>query len=146
MNIVETIRKDTESFQDRIAIVDGESRVSYAEMFRLVYKVGNELQDKGVLPTQRVALLCGDSIDYIVLSLAILSIDAVVVPVSVSLSKEEIDRLLARIKVNHLVFADDVYSAENAEPFFPNKIHEKRFSICRLETNDDRQDLHSYLT
>ncbi len=103
MNIVDVIKSETEKLQEKIAVIDGNEQISYDELFAAVDKVADELKTYGIQPAQRIALLCEDSIDYIIISLAVLSLPAVIVPVSMSLSIYEVDDILERIDVNALL-------------------------------------------
>ena len=96
MNIVDVIKSETKKLQKKTAVIDGNKQISYCELFAAVEKLAAELKACGIQPAQRVALLCEDSIDYIIVSLAVLSLPAVIVPISTSLSICEVDDILER--------------------------------------------------
>lgn len=103
VNIVEVIRRETEAVREHTAIADGSIEVSYAQLLAAVQQVAARLTMQGVNPLDRVAFLCEDCADYVVGSLAILQIGAVVVPVSPSLMGAELDSLLDRLDVHYLL-------------------------------------------
>lgn len=127
MNIVETIKKETVNFLNKDALIEGENQISYGDLLATVESVASELKASGVQPAQRVAFLCEDSIDYVIVSLAILSVPAVIVPISPSLSWDEIDAVLDKIDVNFFLFDRAVYSREGARPAFSGGIRQKEF-------------------
>jgi long-chain acyl-CoA synthetase len=118
VNIFETIKKETAGYGDKIAVIEDNQIISYRELLDASENMASRLKNKGIKPGDRIALLCNDSIDYIIISLAILAAKAAVVPVSSSLSWDETDAVLNRIDVNFLIFDKPSYSAAGAAPFF----------------------------
>lgn len=115
-NIVEVIRRETAPVQGNTAIVDGTIGVSYGALSESVEAVARALARTGVKPLDRVAFLGEDSADYIIGSLAILQVGAVVVPVSPSQMGDELDSVLNRMDV-HFLLADTAVGRElNGEP------------------------------
>jgi len=88
-----------------------------------------ELKDRGIRPAHRVAFLCSDSIDYIIVSLAVLSLRAVIVPVSASLSLDELEPVIERIDINFLIFDKAVYFRKNSNQIFSGSSLEKDFFL-----------------
>jgi len=74
MNIVTTIKNETSGCLGKAAVIDGDRKFSYDDLFAAVDCAAAELSDQGIRHAHRVAFLCGDSIDYIVVSLAVLSL------------------------------------------------------------------------
>lgn len=140
MNIVDVIREETTNYQRKTAVIDGGSRISYAELFAGVDELADELRKCGVQPAQRVALLCSDSIYYIVVSLAVLSLRAVIVPVSLFLSRTEVSAILERIDINFLIFEKEVYFQNNALRIFSRSIDDKEFFLHRCLAREEFPD------
>ena len=103
MNIFETIKEGTEIHRHRIAVVEGQDRITYQELIAAAEQVAESLSGKGVSRFHRVGLLCDDSIDYIVASLAILSLSAAIVPISSEQTAEEIRTVIDRIDLDYTV-------------------------------------------
>jgi len=99
VNIVDVIRRETGAVHGNVAIVDGAIELSYGRLLDAVDGVVAALKQQGVQPLDRVAFLCEDCADYIIGSLAILQLGAVVVPVSPSLMGDELAELLERMDV-----------------------------------------------
>jgi len=115
MNIVQVIAKETKNHLNCAAVIDGKKLITYAQLLEAVDKRSAELKKLGVVRFSRVALLCNDSIDYIVISLAVLSLYAVIVPVPFGSAQDEVDTLLKNIKVNFLIFEQNSYPGKNAQ-------------------------------
>ncbi|MDO9464308.1 MAG: class I adenylate-forming enzyme family protein [bacterium] len=129
MNIVDVIKSETKKLQKKIAVIDGNKQVSYGELFASVEKLTDELKSYGVQPAQRVALLCEDSIDYIIISLAVLSLPAVIVPVSTSLSMYEVDDILEKIDVNALLSNKERCIKHGSLRIFSDCVCERKFFL-----------------
>jgi len=105
-NIAEVIALENKTRHEQTALVDGQIEVTYGELLAAVDRDRKTLSENGIRRFDRAALFCDDSIDYVGLSLAVLSTGAVLVPVSPSLSAHEVDAVLDRIDVAWLVYDD----------------------------------------
>jgi long-chain acyl-CoA synthetase len=137
MNIYLTIRRETERFRDRTAVIEGEIRVSYGQLFSAVDMVAAGLKTEGVGPCDRVGILCADSIDYITTSLAVLSLSAVVVPVAPEQSASEIDAILDRINVQYLVSEKGTCDRADARPLPSAGFTTKTFCIRKRTAQEE---------
>ena len=109
-NIAQTIRREAAPHAGNTAVAEGPRAVTYAELFAACDDAARELRSCGVVPLQRVGLLCRDGIEYVAVSLAVLEIGAVIVPLSPSLTEDEVADAIARIDVEWLLFETDLYS------------------------------------
>jgi acyl-CoA synthetase (AMP-forming)/AMP-acid ligase II len=78
------------------AIVDGERRVTYADLRELVTDAARSLIAAGVAPGDRVAIWAPNSIEWIVAALGITTAGAVLVPVNTRFKGSEAAYILAR--------------------------------------------------
>lgn len=102
-NIARTIFLETTSLADKIALVEGAHTLTYGRLAEVVAVLAQELEERGVRPLDRVAFLCPDSIDYVILSLAILACDAAIIPISPGLMSDERAALPERMDVHHIL-------------------------------------------
>ena len=114
MNIVEIIRSETRDRVAKPALIEKDRTLSYADLLAAVDQTAEALKTAGIHPGQRVAFLCEDSVDYIIGSLAVLALPAVVVPISPSLMEHEVDAILDRIDVHGLLFDRSIRSRPGA--------------------------------
>lgn len=103
-NIVDVIRNETARLAGKTAVVDGAMELAYGELLAAVDRVTEGLASAGLKRLDRVAFLCEDCADYIIGSLAILNASGVVVPVSPSLMRNELDQVLERMDVAFLLY------------------------------------------
>ena len=142
MNIFQTIKQETRNFRNKTAIIDEESSISYEQLISSVEDIAFSLKKYGVLPFNRVGLLCDDSIDYILSSLAVLSLSAVIVPIAMENTGAEINDILERIMIDFLIFEKGTYNNEGASGLGPNGFYEKEFNIKK--TNNKQKPDNEY--
>jgi long-chain acyl-CoA synthetase len=136
MNIVTAIKNETNDCLGKIAVIDGNRKFSYSKLFDAVNSASAELKSLGIRPAHRVAFLCGDSIDYIIVTLAVLSLQAVIVPVSASLSLDELEPVIERIDINFLIFDKAVYFRKNSNQIFSGSSLEKDFFLYNRKVKE----------
>jgi long-chain acyl-CoA synthetase len=102
-NIASVIAAETAALTNHTALIDGEERLTYGELLARAGKLAGELTRQGITPCSRVGLLCDDSIDYVVTSLAVLSLGGVIVPISPEQAGEEIAATIERIDLEFVL-------------------------------------------
>lgn len=88
-------RRASREHPGRVAVVDADTRLSYAELDVRVNGAAQALLDSGLVAGDRVALQLGTSADFVLLYLAVLRAGLVVVPINPANPPAEVDRLLA---------------------------------------------------
>ena len=112
-NITRTIFEETAFLADKTALVEGKRRITYSLLAQAVTRLALALKKQGVRPLDRVAFLCPDSIDYVILSLSILSLDAAVVPIAPGLMTDERAALPEQMDA-HFILSDAALSPDAA--------------------------------
>lgn len=135
MNIVSVIRN--ERTENSVTAVQAENfSVSYEQLFSDVDSARNQLSALGVRADDKVALLAEDSCRYIVFSLAVLELNAAVIPVPVNSSKPEIEAVLDKIKINHLIFTPPYYASREAVPLEAPASGDDSYFFLKLSASD----------
>jgi long-chain acyl-CoA synthetase len=93
---------------DKVAVVDGDRRATYAELWSLALRRAGALREAGVAPGDRVALLGLNTVDFVTAYYGILARGAVVVPVAPMLVADEIAFLLEDSGAEVAFVADDL--------------------------------------
>ncbi|WP_327010290.1 long-chain fatty acid--CoA ligase [Dactylosporangium sp. NBC_01737] len=105
LSVAAILAESARRYPQRIAVVDGASRVTYAELWREALLVAGALRELGVRPGDRVALQCPNTVDFPRAYYGILALGAVVVPVHLLLTADEVAYTLrdsgARVLVCH---------------------------------------------
>lgn len=137
MNIFQTIKNETKDFRDKIAVIEGKYKLSYGELITSVERVASLLKANGIKPLYRIGFLCNDSIDYIAISLAILSLSAVIVPLSPDYTESEIKTILDEIDVHFLLFEKGLCNYKKAQQLSSEGFYKKEFFIYKRETREN---------
>ncbi len=103
MNLSTTLRDSAAQHPDGIAVRLGTQSVTYAELDRTVDAAATALQQVGVTPGDRVALMMGNRVSFVVGFYAALRIGAVVVPVNTSLTSGEVGHELTDCRATAVV-------------------------------------------
>lgn len=130
MNIFESIKAEAQAWLRKDAVIEGESRLTYAQLISSAEAFAETLKQEGVAPLNRVGLHCDDSTEYIVASLAVLSLSAVVVPVTPKQKPEEIADIIDKICLDYLVADSGLDQTKNHPDTF--RVIGKDFLVERL--------------
>ena len=99
---------------EKLAVVEGTLRLTYAELWRQARRHAASLRDRGVGPGDRVALLAPNVADFVRAYYGILAVGGVVVPVPTLLTAAEAGYLVRHSGARSLVY-DAVLGAVAAE-------------------------------
>jgi len=137
MNIINVLKNETKGHENQLAVIDNNRRISYGELFLETAKLASKLESYGVKPKQRVALIYSDSIEYIIISLAVLSINAVIVPVFPLLSEEEANDIAKRIGVNYLISEKEMSIPGSTDQVLLDFVNGKKALIYKYATKEE---------
>jgi fatty-acyl-CoA synthase len=118
-NLFDLICEQAERYSDRLAVIAGEARVTYAELQERAARVGAALHAAGLRRGDRIGMLISNRIEWLELCLGAAAAGAVPVPFSTWSKRREIDFLLADSRVRMLFslerFGDQDYAADLVE-------------------------------
>jgi len=106
-NVDALFRETASRVPDTIAVVLGESRLSYRDLDALVEAAAAGLVREGFLPGERLALLLDNGVEFIVATLAAARAGLVSVPMNTRQRRPEIEFVLNQCRAAGLVFAGD---------------------------------------
>ena len=115
-NIVEVIQFESRERAGKTAFIEGSRVISYGDLLSRTAHVSEKLKGFGMGRGDRAALLCDDGIEYVIVSLAVLKLSAVIVPVPFASSREEIEAVLKEMRVNFLIYEKGAYTFYKARP------------------------------
>jgi long-chain acyl-CoA synthetase len=114
INIYEIIRMEADLEKcGRVALREGTLELTYDDLFMRVDGLSKVLRAGGMGVGSRVVLYCGDCIDYVLASLAVLAVGAVMVPIAASASLHELEAVMERVQADYLL-ADLALNREGA--------------------------------
>lgn len=116
LTIGEAVRRMALRHPSRLAVVDGQWRLTYADLDERGNRVASALAGLGLAPGDRVAALLPNGAEYLELMVGAARAGLVLVPVNTRLSPPEVGYLLgdagARALVYHARFAEPAAAAE----------------------------------
>jgi long-chain acyl-CoA synthetase len=136
MNIFDSIKRGTEAFSQKIAVIEDDNRITYGQLIASAEKIAEALRKAGVGRLHRVGFLCDDSIDYIIVSLAVLSLSAVIVPVSPEQTTEEAENVIDRIDIDFLIAEPNLWQGGYGDPLQSDGFFKKEFTIVKRTTRE----------
>src|SRR5690606_31406972 len=89
-SLVDLLLRQVEIGPGRLAIIHGNQRISYGELWRKVFELSVVLQDSGVQRGTRVLLYLNNSVDYVAAYYALAYLSAVSVPLNTGLKGYQI--------------------------------------------------------
>lgn len=121
LNIADLIEHAIDTMPDRVAIIAGDRKLTYAELEEQSNRLGHYLQGQGVGPGDKVGLYCRNGIEIVVALTAIVKIRAISVNVNYRYVEAELHYLFENSDMAALVherrYADKV---ANVLPSTPN--------------------------
>ena len=111
--IGDIIRRSARRHPDRIALIEGDVRVTYRELDTEINKFANFLLGKGLSKGDRVASLCGNSWRFVVVMFAIHKAGLIWVPINTGLAADDVSYILDHSETQFIV-VDDVFQANPA--------------------------------
>jgi acyl-CoA synthetase (AMP-forming)/AMP-acid ligase II len=100
-------------FRDGVAVVDGDTRLTYAELLDAARGFGSALVASGVQPGDRVAIWAPNSAEWIIAALGLWLAGAVLVPVNTRFKGLEAADILARSGARALVTVTDFLGVDH---------------------------------
>ena len=108
-------RRSARRYPDKVAIIDGDVTLTFAEFDELVDRAAAALRDNGFAPGDRIALLAHNCWQYAVLAFATARAAVVLVPINFMLTAEEIAFILGHSRVRGFIVEHElIATAEQA--------------------------------
>ena len=102
-------RKAVSSFSDSPALITENQVIDYADYFRQTSLTTQNLIKSGFKTGDRIAILSQNSIEYIILIMAIIKIKAVAVPLNTRFPMNQIMNLLSGINCKTVVHSEEIH-------------------------------------
>ncbi len=118
---------------ERPAVITDDECWSYRDLDHQVAKAANALYKLGIRAGDRIALWLPNSVDWIVTSLAIASVRAIIVPINIRLRPQEVEAVLTQAEVSTVI---------TTEAFLTNRLLDLLESLIG-PTTDYTTELHT---
>ncbi len=129
LNFVDIIREETKNYRSRTALRQGTKSISYEGLFQNIERLAGKLKELPFKKYARTGLLVREGIDYVISNLAVLSLQAVIVPIPQNSTQDEINQIIRDIKLDALIFEKSLYDTGEESITFPSAFHGRAFSV-----------------
>jgi len=109
------VLRAAEQFADLEAIVDGDTRLNFAEFARAVDDAARALVAGGVAPGERIAIWAPNMVEWAVIALAVHTVGAVVIPLNTRFKGDEAAYILAAANARRLFTVTDFLTTNYVE-------------------------------
>jgi len=92
---------------DHAAIICGNQEILYSQLFHAIKAHTKQLRGIGIKPSDRVAIVSPNSIEYIIALLSLWSIKAIACPLNTRLPHEALEDQLQQINAQHLLTSEE---------------------------------------
>lgn len=103
MTLLDLLRRSTEKFAPRTALIAGDRSVTYGELWEVVQRLGAGLRRLGVEPGERVGLMLPNVPEFVQAYFGILAAHGTVVPLNVLYKGEEVRYILEDAAIRRLI-------------------------------------------
>lgn len=104
MNVAEMLYSNARKYPEKEAIVFKDLRFNYREMDHLSNQFANALINLGIKKGDRIAIMMRNSEKYVAVYFGILKAGAIVVPINISLMKNEVQFIINNCEAKAFVF------------------------------------------
>src|SRR5438477_4790721 len=108
--IGDLLKRAAARFPDRIAVTDGERRVTFTELERAANRFANHLVARGLKPGQKISTICNNSIEFVKALFGIHRAGLVWVPINTMLGPADMDYILDHAEVRFALIDDNLYA------------------------------------
>lgn len=119
--------------EEKAAVVEGTLTLNYAQLFEAVDRVAQDLAAQGVNPGSRVVFYCSDCLDDVIGSLAVLTLSAILIPLSPSFGEQELNDIYDRIGADYLVYESELLTQAKGIAVGKAAFKQKDFYLSRCE-------------
>ena len=88
------LKRSAKRYPNKIAVIDGDRRVTYQELNKWVNKVARGFESIGITKDDRLSLLSSNSIEFILTYFACAKAGITIVPINTGLLSNEIDYII----------------------------------------------------
>jgi fatty-acyl-CoA synthase len=97
------LRRSARRFPGKLAVIDGDRALTFAQLDETVNRIANALSARGVSHGDRIALLAHNSWYYVAINVAMARLGAILVPVNFMLGPAEIAYILQHSEASGLI-------------------------------------------
>src|SRR4029077_16714645 len=110
--IGDLLKRAARRFPDRVAVTDGERRVTFTEIERDANRFANYLVARGLRPGEKISTICNNSVEFVKALFGIHRAGLVWVPVNTMLGPADMDYILEHAEVRFALIDDNLHAQD----------------------------------
>lgn len=103
MNLTELLDKTASDWPKRMALIEGDNAVSYGELIETTVVLATQMQALQLPPACRIGLCFPNSVNYVALTFALWRINAVVVPIPMECTEDELSNIATTMQLEAIL-------------------------------------------
>src|ERR1700727_2113598 len=127
--IGDLLKRAARRFPDRIAVTDGERRVTFTEIERDANRFANYLVARGLKPGEKISTICNNSVEFVKALFGIHRAGLVWVPINTMLGPADMDYILDHAEVRFALIDDNLY----AQPDRRGALDKRRIDLVAVD-------------
>jgi long-chain acyl-CoA synthetase len=108
--IGDLLKRAARRFPDRIAVTDGERKVTFTEIERDANRFANYLVARGLKPGEKISTICNNSVEFVKALFGIHRAGLVWVPINTMLGPGDMDYILGHAEVRFALIDDNLHA------------------------------------
>ncbi|MEA2818614.1 MAG: long-chain acyl-CoA synthetase, partial [Bradyrhizobium sp.] len=108
--IGDLLKRAAQRFPDRVAVTDGERKVTFTELERDANRFANYLVRRGSKPGEKISTICNNSVEFVKALFGIHRAGLVWVPVNTMLGPADMDYILDHAEVRFALIDDNLHA------------------------------------
>ncbi|KIZ39473.1 MULTISPECIES: AMP-binding protein [Rhodopseudomonas] len=108
--IGDLLKRAARRFPERVALTDGERRVSYDELERDANRFANYLVSRGLQPGAKISTICNNSVEFVKALFGIHRAGLVWVPINTMLGPDDMSYILDHAEVKFALIDDNLHA------------------------------------
>jgi long-chain acyl-CoA synthetase len=108
--IGDLLKRAARRFPERIAVTDGDRRVTYTEIERDANRFANYLVARGLKPGEKISTICNNSIEFVKALFGIHRAGLIWVPINTMLGPSDIDYILGHAEIRFALIDDNLHA------------------------------------
>jgi long-chain acyl-CoA synthetase len=108
--IGDLLKRAARRFPERIAVTDGNRRVTYTEIERDANRFANYLVSRGLKPGEKISTICNNSIEFVKALFGIHRAGLVWVPINTMLGPSDMDYIIGHAEVRFALIDDNLHA------------------------------------
>src|SRR3979411_3378163 len=110
--IGDMLKRAAARFPERVAVTDGDRRVSFTELERDANRFANYLVARGLKPGEKISTICNNSVEFVKALFGIHRAGLVWVPINTMLGPADMDYILDHAEVRFVLIDDNLHAQE----------------------------------